>query len=90
MKKGHKPSRVKLKILQLELWLKPAWLRLITTHWTQQLLAERVTYIIEKWIFDDPFHKKGPVLVILVPGMIQPSKLGSSLMKCSCRGCGGL
>ena len=23
------------------------------------------------WIFDDSFNKKGPVLVILVPGMIQ-------------------
>ena len=32
-------------------------------------------YISEKWNFDDPFHKKGSLLVILVPGMIQP--LGS-------------
>ena len=30
--------------------------------------------ILEKnWIFDDPFHKKGPLLVILGPGLIQPS-----------------
>jgi len=28
--KGHKPSRVELKIVQLELWLEPAWLGLIT------------------------------------------------------------
>ena len=27
--------------------------------------------------FDDLFHKEGPVLVILVPGMIQPSGSGS-------------
>ena len=25
---------------------------------------------VKKWIFDDPSRKKGPVLVILVPGMI--------------------
>jgi hypothetical protein len=26
---------------------------------------------VKIWIFDDSFNKKGPVLVILVPGMIQ-------------------
>ena len=30
---------------------------------------------VKIWIFDDTFYKKGPVLVILVPGMIQPSGL---------------
>ena len=30
--KGHDPSRDELKILQLELWLKPVWLRLITSN----------------------------------------------------------
>ena len=29
------------------------------------------------WIFDDPFHKKLSVLVILVPVMIRQSKSGS-------------
>ena len=29
-KKGHEPSRAELKILQLELWLEPARLGLIT------------------------------------------------------------
>ena len=29
--------------------------------------------LVTTWIFDDPFYKKGPLLVILVPGMIQPS-----------------
>ena len=33
------------------------------------------------WVFDDPFHKKGPVLVILVPGKIKPSVPVSSLRK---------
>jgi hypothetical protein len=30
---------------------------------------------VKNWIFDDLFHKKGPVLVILVPGVIKPSVL---------------
>ena len=30
-KKGHEPSRAELKILQLELWLEPARLGLITS-----------------------------------------------------------
>ena len=34
----------------------------------------------EIWIFDDTFYKKGPVLVILVPGMIQLLGSGSSLI----------
>jgi hypothetical protein len=25
------------------------------------------------WIFDNPFHKKGPILVICLPGSIQAS-----------------
>ena len=29
--KGHEPSRAELKILQLKLWLEPAWLGLITS-----------------------------------------------------------
>ena len=31
---------------------------------------------VKNWIFDDSCHKKGPVLVILVPGMIQLSGPG--------------
>ena len=29
--------------------------------------------LVKNWIFGDPFHKKWPVLVILVPVMIRPS-----------------
>ena len=32
---------------------------------------------MKKWIFDDPFDKKLPVLVILVPVMIRLSRSGS-------------
>jgi hypothetical protein len=42
---------------------------------------------VKNWIFDDPFHKKLPVLVILVPVMIRPSGSGSFLGKLGFRGC---
>ena len=42
--------------------------------------------LVKNWIFDDPFHKKGPLLVILVPQMIQPSGSVNFLMKWGCRG----
>ena len=45
--------------------------------WPQQPQSEKVSDIGKNWIFDDPFHKKGPVLVILVPGMIQLLGSGS-------------
>ena len=41
--------------------------------WPQQPPTEMVLISVKNWIFDDPFHKKGPVLVILVPGMMQLS-----------------
>ena len=46
-------------------------------------------------VFNDTSHKKGPLLVILVPGRIQSSGLWSSLLKWGCwgywgpRGCWG-
>jgi hypothetical protein len=43
--------------------------------------------LVKNWIFDDPFHKKLPVLVILVPVMIRPSGSGSFLGKLGFRGC---
>jgi hypothetical protein len=46
-----------------------------------------VPYIIKKWIFDDPFHNKLPVLVILVPVITKSSGLGSFLGKLGFRGC---
>ena len=49
--------------------------------WPQQPLTERVSNISKNWIFDDPFHKNEPALVILVPGTIESSSSGSSLIK---------
>jgi hypothetical protein len=51
----------------------------------QQPPTERVSEISKRWIFN-LFHKKGPALVIFVPGMIQPSGSGS-LRKYGCKGC---
>ena len=52
-------------------------------------LRKKGCHIFVKKIFDDPFHKKLPVLVILVPVMIRPSGLGSFLGKLDFRGCWG-
>ena len=38
--------------------------------WLQQPHKEKVPDISKKWIFDDPFHKKGLVLIIRVLGII--------------------
>ena len=38
--------------------------------WLQQPHKEKVPDISKKWIFDDPFHKEGLVLVIWALGMI--------------------
>ena len=45
-------------------------------------VRKRAIYIlVQNWIFDDPFHKNEPALIILVPGTIQSSRSESSLMK---------
>ena len=36
---------------------------------------------VKNWIFDDPFHKKGLVLIIWVLGIIKPSGSVDVLMK---------
>jgi hypothetical protein len=43
--------------------------------------------LVKNWIFNDPFHKKVPVLVILVPVMIKSSGSESFLEKLGIRGC---
>ena len=61
-------------------WLQEV-LHLSNIAWPQQPLTEKVLISVKNWIFDDIFYKKGPVLVILVPGMIQPSGSVILLMK---------
>ena len=53
--------------------------------WPQQSPTEMVLISVKNWIFDDPFHKNWPVLVILVPGIIQPSQSVKWLMQRDCK-----
>ena len=45
--------------------------------WPQQPPTETVLISVKNLIFDDSFHKKGPVLVILESGVIQPFRISS-------------
>ena len=54
--------------------------------WPQQPLTERTSDIIQKLYFDYSLHKKGLILVILVPGMIPSSGWGKILRKQGCWG----
>ena len=49
--------------------------------WPQQPPTEIVLILVKNWIFDGPFPQKGPVLVILVPWLIQPSQSVIFFMK---------
>ena len=51
-----------------------------------QPLTEKVLKSVKNLIFDDPFRKNGPVLVILVPMIIKPSGSVNLLMKWGCWG----
>ena len=72
-----------IKICKLDLVWRWFWNAEIGNFWVPQLFSKKVTSVglnslqqkgyqisVKNWIFDDPFHEKGPVLVILVPGMI--------------------
>ena len=52
----------------------------------ESIRKEGYQILVKIWGFDDPFHKKRQVLVILVPWMIQPSGPVFFLIK---RGCWG-
>ena len=59
-------------------------------HWLASTASDRKAkgcqILVKNWIFDDPFLKKGPLLVILGPGMIQSSSSVNFLMKWGCWG----
>ena len=57
----------------------PPFETFLTTHGLSGLRKKGCHILVKNWIFDDPFHKKLPVLVILVPVMIRPSVSGSFL-----------
>ena len=73
----------RMKICKLDLVWRWFWNAEIGNFWVQQLFFKKVTSAglnslrqegyqisVKNCIFDNPFHEKGPVLVILVPGMI--------------------
>ena len=53
----------------------------VTLSDLNSLRQKRYQILVKNWISDDPFHKNGQVLVILVLGMIQPSGSVNFLMK---------
>jgi hypothetical protein len=67
----------------------PPFETFLTSHSLNDLRQKGCHIFVKNWIFDDPFHKKLPVLVILVPVMIRPSGSGSYLRKLGFRGCLG-
>ena len=58
----------------------------MTSAGLNSLRQKECQILVKNWIFDDPFHKKGLVLVIWVLGMIKPSGSVDFLMKWGCRG----
>ena len=49
----------------------PSFETFLTSQGLNSLCQKGCHILVKNWIFDDPFHKKGPVMVILVPCMIQ-------------------
>ena len=70
----------------LGIWVSSTSFQKSNIGWPQQPPTEKVLISVKIWIFDDTFYKKGPVLVILVPGMIQPSGIVLFLMEWGCKG----
>ena len=73
----------RLRILMIYLWLhghesypfvfhQPLFKK-VASAGLNSLRQKGYQILVKNWIFDDPFHKKEPLLVILVPRMIQPS-----------------
>ena len=69
----------------LGIWVSSTSFQKSNIGWPQQPPTEKLLISVKIWIFDDTFYKKGPVLVILVPGMIQPSGLVFILMEWGCK-----
>ena len=63
-----------IKICKLDLVWRWFWNAEIGNFWVAQpfkknsLRQKGYQLSVENWIFDDPFYKKGPVLVVLLPG----------------------
>ena len=70
----------------LDIWVLSTNFQKSNIDWPHQPPTEMLTILVKNCIFDGPFHKKGLVLVIWVPGMIQPLGSVNFLMNWGCRG----
>jgi hypothetical protein len=61
-------------------WVRQPFFKEITLAGLNCLRQKEYWISVKNWIFDNPFYKKGPVLVIFVPEMIEPSGSGSFLV----------
>ena len=61
----------------------------LTSLGLNNLCQKECHILVKNWILGDPFHKKWPVLIILVPAMIRPSGSELFLRKLTFRGCWG-
>ena len=55
----------------------PLFENILTSRGLNGLCRKGCHILVKNWIFDDPFHKKLPILVNLVPVMIRPTGSGS-------------
>jgi hypothetical protein len=74
---------------QWEFMFDPLFETFLTSRGLKGLRQRGCHKSVKNWIFDDPFHKKLPVLVILVPVMIRQSKSGSRFWGNWASGCRG-
>ena len=75
----------RLRILMIYLWLHghegcpfvfhQPFFKKVASAGLNSLRQKGYQILVKNWTFDDPFYKKGPLLVTLGPGMIQPSGL---------------
>ena len=88
-------GRVINNFVKLGQWLQEVWtfefhqpiFKKVASAGLNSLQQKWYQILVKNWIFDDPFHKKLPVMVLLVPVMIRPSVSGSFLRKLGFRGC---
>ena len=74
-------SYIRKRLWQLAIWVSSQKIKQVTQAGLNRLWQRRYQISVKNWIFDDPFHQKGPVLVILVPGVIKPSVPGKFFEK---------
>jgi hypothetical protein len=65
----------------------PPFETFLTSCGINDLRQKKCHILVKNGIFDDPLHKKLPVMLILVPVMIRPSGSGSFLRKLGFRVC---